>query len=183
LPACKPSVSPVAPLTTFSITKNPFEEIALDFADLLPPTARRNDFLLNITDRLTKVVVPVPCSQSTSKYDLAHTLFHVIFCRFGIPLVLISDRDPRIDNEFFSRLASFQGTSQRLTSAHRPQGNGQAEGTKQEIVTKLKMYCSSYPHDWDQKVFRLAYAYNTTVHTVLGETPFYCLHGYHPSSA
>ena len=90
---------------------------------------------------------------------------------------------PRIDNEFFRTLASYQGTSQRLTTAHRPQGKGQAEAINKELVTKLKIYCSSYPYDWDVKVHHLAYAYNTTVHSVTGETPFFCMHGYHPSSA
>jgi hypothetical protein len=114
----------------------------------------------------------------------------VIFCRYDIPFVPISDKYPtqeldypRIDNAFFRELASYQGTCHRIASAHPPKGNDQAEATHKEIFTKLKMHCSSCPHDWDQKVFHEAYAYNATVHTVLGETPFYCLHGYHPCSA
>jgi hypothetical protein len=47
----------------------------------------------------------------------------------------------------------------------------------------MKIYCHTYPGDWDLKVVHLAYAYNTTVHTALEETPFFCLHGYHPISA
>lgn len=98
-------------------------------------------------------------------------------------MVIVSDRDPRINNEFFRTLASYQGTSQRFTTAHRPQGNGQAEATNKEVVTKLRIYCTSYPYDWDLKVHHLAYAHNTTVHSVLAETPIFawvssklCLH-------
>ena len=82
-----------------------------------------------------------------------------------------------------SSFGRWRHTRVRLTTAHRPQGNGQAETINKELVTKLKIYCSSYPYDWDVKVHHLAYAYNTTVHSVTGETPFFCMHGYHPSSA
>jgi hypothetical protein len=99
--------------------------------------------------------------------------------------VIVSDRDTRIDNEFFSLLAAFQGTRQRLTTAHRPQGNGQAEALNKELITKLRAYCydPARTQDWDSTVAHLAYAYNTSVHTAHGFTPFYLLHGYNPSSA
>jgi hypothetical protein len=148
----KPSVYPVTPSTIFPIAKILLKKL-LSICRSSAPTARGSDFLLNITDWLTKAVFPAPCSRSISKHELGDTFLHVILCRYGIPLVLISE------------------------------GNGQAETTNEEIVSKLKMYCSVYPYHWDQKVFHLAYAYSTTVHTVVGESPFYCLHGYHPSSA
>jgi len=97
------------------------------FVGPLPPTARGHDFLLNVTDRLTKFAVSIPCSQKISKTQLAHALFEHIYCRFGIPQVIVSDRDTRIDNEFFRILSSLQGTTHRLTTAYRPRGNGQAE--------------------------------------------------------
>lgn len=114
----QPSASPVARLTTFQIPTNSFEEVALDFVGSLALTAGGNDFLLNITDRLTKVVVPIPCSQSIGNHELAHALFHHVNCRCGIPIVLLSERDPRIDNEFSRSLPLYQGTSQTLTTAH-----------------------------------------------------------------
>jgi hypothetical protein len=69
------------------------------------------------------------------------------------------------------------------TVPYRPQGNGQAKHTNFE-VTKLRMYCSDpqRAHDWDLTVGWCAWAYNNTVHTATGFTPFFLLHGYHLSS-
>jgi hypothetical protein len=177
---------PIAPLTTFPIPQQPFEEIVLDFVGPLPRSHRGNDFLLNVSCRLIKFAISIPCNQKITKTQLAETLFYEVFCRYGIPLVLVSDRDPRIDNLFFSQLAALQGTSRRLTTAHRPQGNGQAEAFNKQLINKLKAFChdSCRSQDWDITIAHLAYAYNTTVHSVHGFTPFYVLHGiYNPSSA
>jgi hypothetical protein len=180
----KPAALPVAPLTTFPIPKTPFEEIVLDFVGPLPLTERGNDFLLNTSCRLTKFAISIPCSQEISKIQLAEILFYEVFCRYGIPLVIVSDRDPRLDNPFFSQLAALQGTRQRLTTAHRPQGNGQAEALNKEFLNKLRAYCydPARSEDWDVTIPHMSYAYNTTVHSVTGLTPFFALHGYHPSS-
>jgi hypothetical protein len=132
---------PIAPLTTFPIPQQPFEEISLDFVGPLPRSPRGNAFLLNFSFTLTKFAISIPCNQKITKTQLAETLFCEVFCHYGIPFVLVSDRDPRIDNLFFSQLAALQGTSQHLTTAHRPQGNGPAEALNKELINKLKAFC------------------------------------------
>jgi hypothetical protein len=108
----KPAALPTAPLTTFPLPQKPFEEIVLDFVGPLPTTPSGHDFLLNISCRLTKFAISIPCSQKIGKHQLAELLFQEVFCRYGKPLVIVSDRDPRLDNSFFSQLASLQGTTQ-----------------------------------------------------------------------
>lgn len=180
----KPSTSPAAPQTTFPIPQHPFQEIALDFVGPLPATVSGFDFMLNVVDRLTKFATAIPCNQKISKTQLAEALFKHIYCRFGIPQVIVSDRDPRIDNEFFRILSQMQGTSHRLTTAYRPWGNGQAEAFNKEIINKLRAFCAdpSQSHAWDQVLPHVVYAYNNTPHSAHGFTPFYLLHGFHPSS-
>jgi hypothetical protein len=180
----KSAAQPPAPQTTFPFPSQPFEEIALDWVGPLPVTPLGNDFLLNVTHRLTKFVVCIPCTQSMTKTQFAHALHHDLFCVHGSPRVVISDRDPRIDNDFIRQLEILQGISHRFTVAYRPQGNGQAKAINKEIITKLPMYCSdpSRAQDWDSTVRSAARAYNNTIHTAHGYTLFFLTHGYHPSS-
>jgi hypothetical protein len=98
---------------------------------------------------------------------------------------MISDRDPRLNNPFFQKLAALHGTFQRLTTAHRPQGNGQAEALNKELITKLRAYCLDpcRVSAWHISISHLTHAYNTTVHRAHGFATFYLLHGYSPSSA
>ena len=180
----KPAPAPMAPQTTFPLPRHPFQEIALDWVGPLPSTARGNDFLLNVTDRLTKFAVAIPCRTTMTRLELADALFYNICLKFGFPQVIVSDRDRRIDNAFFRRLSDLQGTSHRLTTSYRPQGNGQAEGLNKELVNKLRVYCSdpTRASDWDRAVQVAAYAYNTSIHTAHHFTPFFLLHGFEPSS-
>jgi hypothetical protein len=134
----KSAAQPPAPQSTFSLPSQPFEEIARDWVGPLLVTPLGNDFLLNVTDRLTKFVVCIPCTQSMTKTQFAHALVH----DHGSPRVIISDRDPRIDNDFIRQLKTLQGISHRFTVAYPPQGNKQAEAINKEIITQLRMYCS-----------------------------------------
>jgi hypothetical protein len=182
LPAQQAPQAPAAP-TTFPLPKHPFERIALDWVGPLPESERGFNFLLNITDRLTKFAIAIPWQQTMTKEQLAEALYYV-FCAYGIPWAIISDRDRRIDNDFFKTLSSLRGTNHRLTVSHRPQGNGQAEDLNKELVTKMKMYATraSRAAKWDLDIKECVYAYNTAVHTAHGFTPFFLTHDYHPSS-
>jgi hypothetical protein len=116
--------------------------------------------------------------------QFAPALHHDLFCVHGSPRVIMSDRDPGIDNVFIRQLETLQGVSHRFTVAYRPQGNGQAEAINKEIIAKLRMYCSdpSRAQDWDSTVLSAAWAYYNTIHTAHGYTRFFLTHEYHPSS-
>jgi hypothetical protein len=106
--------------TTIPLPTQPFEEVALDWIGPLPLTPRGHDFCLNLTDRLTKFALAIPCQQTMDKHELAETLHYKLHCAHGIPRVIVSDRDQRIDNEFFRLLNQLQGTTHWLTTSHRP---------------------------------------------------------------
>ena len=78
--------------------------------------------------------------STLSKYleDSTQTLFEEVFCLYGIPLVIVSDRDPRLDNPFVSEIAALQGTSQRITTVYRPRSNEQAEALNKELIINLR---------------------------------------------
>jgi hypothetical protein len=119
-----------------------------------------------------------------TKKDLAHVLHYDAACVFGQPTVIILNRDPRIDNDFLLSMSALQGTSHRLTVSYRPRGNGQAEAYNKEIFTKLKMFCLDPTRrvDWDQSVQQCTFAYDTSVHTAHGLTPFFLVREFHPST-
>jgi hypothetical protein len=163
------------------LLKNP---AALDLCAHVTLTLRPNGRKINITDQLTKYVIAIPCCQSMTQVQLADALYYHVFCTHGVPQLIVSDRDRRIDNEFFKQLSARQGTSHRLTVSHRPQGNSQAKSLNKELITKLPMYASDFSRaaDWDLAVKECVYANNTSVHSAYSFNPFCLLHGYHPSS-
>jgi hypothetical protein len=105
----KPGAQPKVLQTTFRLPSQPFEEVALDWVGPLPTTQLGNDFLLNITDRLTKFVVCIPCKQSMNQLQFAHALHHDLFCVHGSPRDIVSNRDLRIDKAFIWQLETSKG--------------------------------------------------------------------------
>jgi hypothetical protein len=83
----KPATLPTAPLTTFPLPMKPFEEIVLDFVGPMPTTPRQHDFLLNISCRLTKYAIAIPCFQTIDKIQLAELLSLKSFAATEFPLL------------------------------------------------------------------------------------------------
>jgi hypothetical protein len=133
---------PTASSSTAPLPAQPFEGVALDWVGPLPTTQLGDEFLLDITDRVMKFIVCLPCKQSMDHMQPAHVLHHDLTCVHGSPRVIISDQEPCIDNDFIRQLEVLQGITHRFTVAYRPQSNGQAEAFNTVVVTKLRMYCS-----------------------------------------
>ncbi|KAJ9511736.1 hypothetical protein QJQ45_022600, partial [Haematococcus lacustris] len=63
--------------------------------NLLPKTAAGHDSILVIVDRLTKMVHLAPTVEKVNGEDVARLFYDNVFKLHGMPLEIISDRDPR----------------------------------------------------------------------------------------
>ena len=73
------------------------------------------------------------------------------------------------------------GTKLNFSSAHHPQTDGQSEIVNSTILDLLKCYINEVDQDnqWEKFLPLLEYAYNNTVHTSTGKSPFEIIEG-HP---
>ncbi|GMF38649.1 unnamed protein product [Phytophthora fragariaefolia] len=80
-------------------------------------------------------------------------------------------------------IAKASGSRTAQTIAESPQANGTAERMVQTTTRALKMYVQDLDQrDWDDYAERLTFAINTAQDRIGGETPFYLVHGWDPSS-
>ena len=63
------------------------------------------------------------------------------------------------------------------TSAYHPQGDGQVERHNRTIQDILASYVSQHKDDWDLWVDLAVYAYNTSIHTATGFSPYELVFG------
>nr|GFB88748.1 putative reverse transcriptase domain-containing protein [Tanacetum cinerariifolium] len=70
-----------------------WEKITMDFVSGLPRTPSGYDLIWVIVDRLTKFAHFLPMKKTDSIEKLAQLYLKKIFCRHGVPVSIISDRD------------------------------------------------------------------------------------------
>ena len=72
----------------------------MDFVIGLPKTLRKNDAVWVIVDRLTKSAHFLPIKWGTTLEQLARKYINEIIRLHGVPLSIVSDRDPRFTSRF-----------------------------------------------------------------------------------
>ena len=81
-----------------------WDQITMDFVVGLPLTRRKHDSIWVVVDRLTKSTHFLPMRINYSLDKLAELYMKEIVRLNGIPISIISDRDPRLTSRFWGKL-------------------------------------------------------------------------------
>ncbi|XP_042441327.1 uncharacterized protein LOC122026664 [Zingiber officinale] len=112
---------PAGLLQKIQISEWKWEHITMDFVVGLPRTRRTHDTIWVIVDRLTKSAHFLPIRRTESLDRLAELYCREIIRLHGVPLSIISDRDPRFTSRFWQSLQQAMGTELRFITAFHPQ--------------------------------------------------------------
>lgn len=159
-------------------------DIAMDFIlDL--PLSNGNNAIWVIVCRLTKRAHFIPIFMGDNESSARNCA--LIFCKefqrlHGIPESIISDRDSRFTSVFWQTLMERQGTNIMLSSAFRPNTDGQSERTHRFIQDYLRNYVYPCQSNWSELLFAAEYAYNARRHDSIRMSPFEADLGYIPKA-
>ncbi len=184
-PVCqktKPSSQkPIGLLNPLPVPGKKWEQVSLDLITQLPKSkGAGNDAIVVFVDCLTKMVRAVPAKTSVTAEGMAELFFEHVFRHFGLPKVLVSDRDPRFTSAFWKRLMELTGTRLNMSTARHPQTDGQTERANRTLEEMLRAYVSPYQDDWDQHLLAVEFAYNNSEQASTKHSPFYLMYGEHP---
>ncbi|GBG76683.1 hypothetical protein CBR_g22900 [Chara braunii] len=171
---------PYGLLQPLPIPEGHWLSISMDFiGPLRPPTPRGHDAILVVVDRFTKRARFVPCRYAISAREVADIVFDGVVRDHGLPLSIISDRDPRFTSRFWRRLHEVYDTQLRFSSSYHPQTDGQTEITNRTLGDILRKIVRD-DQQWDLHLAHAEIAYNHAVSPATGMSPYYCDLGYHP---
>ena len=174
-----PRHRPYGLLQPLSIPVVPWKSISLDFITDLPPS-KNFDAILTILDRLTKMAHFLPCTKAINSKETADMVMREVFRHHGILDDIISDRGPQFISQFWIHLLEVLKISCKLSSSYHPQTDGQNERTNQTLEQYLRCFVNYQYDDWVDFLHFTEFAYNNTVHSSTGYTPFFANTGYHP---
>ena len=90
----------------------------------------------------------------------------------GVPLFIISDRDPQLTSHFWKSFQNGFGTQVNLSTTFHPQTDGQAERTIQTLEDMLRSCMIDFNH-----LPLIEFAYNNSYHSSIQIAPFEALYG------
>ncbi|KAA3488290.1 reverse transcriptase [Gossypium australe] len=102
-----------------------WERIMMDFISGLPLTPTKKDLIWVMVDQLTKSAHFIPIRVDYSLQRLAKLYVAEVVRLHGVPVSIISDRDPRFSSRFWKALHQAMGTRLDFSTAFHPQTDGQ----------------------------------------------------------
>ncbi|XP_057478185.1 uncharacterized protein LOC130765707 [Actinidia eriantha] len=140
---------PAGLLQSLEIPEWKWEHITMDFVTALPRSQRQHDAVWVIVDRLTKSAHFLPIRMTDSVDVLGRLYVREIVKLHGIPVFIVSDRDPRFVSRFWQSLQAAMGTQLLLSTAFHPQTDGQSERTIQTLEDVLRACVMDF-RDWTE---------------------------------
>ncbi|GKC60168.1 hypothetical protein Tco_1087766 [Tanacetum coccineum] len=154
-----------------------WERITMDFITRLPRTSSGYDSIWVIVDRLTKSAHFIPINEKFKMEKLTRLYLKEIICRHGVPISIISDRDPRFASRFWRSLQKSLGTNLDMSTAYHPETDGQSERTIQTLEDMLRACVIDFGSGWDKHLPLAEFSYNNSYHASIKAAPFEALYG------
>nr|GEX52586.1 putative reverse transcriptase domain-containing protein [Tanacetum cinerariifolium] len=114
-----------------------WERITMDFITKLPRTPSGYDSIWVIVDGLTKYAHLIQTNEKFKMERLTQLYLKEIVCRHGVPVSIISDRDPHFASRFWTSLQKSLGTNLGMSNSYHLETEGQSERTIQTLKDML----------------------------------------------
>nr|GEZ84425.1 putative reverse transcriptase domain-containing protein [Tanacetum cinerariifolium] len=125
-----------------------WDNITMDFFIKLPKSSQGYDTIWVIVDRLTKSAIFTPIREVDPMDKLARIYLKEVVTRHGIPVLIISDHDPRFASNFWRSLQNALGTRQDMSTAYHLEIDGQSERIIQTLKDMLRACAIKFGKGW-----------------------------------
>ncbi|CAA7052542.1 unnamed protein product [Microthlaspi erraticum] len=135
-----------------------FDVWGIDFMGPFKPSSNGHNYILVAVDYVSKWIEAIPCPACDAKVVIK--LFRtIIFPRYGIPRVVISDGGSHFINKVFEKLMKSYGVKHKVATPYHPQTSGQVEVSNRQIKAILEKTVSFTRKDWSTRLDEALWAY------------------------
>lgn len=154
----------------------PMQIVATDIVGPFPKTDSGNVYVLVAADCFTRWVeaYAIPNQEAVT---VATKLVDEMFCRFSVPEQLHSDQGRQFESAVMQEVSRILQIRKSRTTPYHPQSDGLVERFNRTLLDMLATTVRKYPKEWETHLQKLCMAYNTSVHSSTGFTPFYLMFG------
>ncbi|GKB25148.1 reverse transcriptase domain-containing protein [Tanacetum coccineum] len=105
------------------------------------------------------------------------TFLKKLFCHFGMPKALISDRGTHFCSKILEKTKKRYGVSHHFSTLYQPQTSGQVENTNRALKRFLEKTVKDNPAICSRKLDDALWACRTAYKTPTGTTPYKLIYG------
>ena len=167
-------------LKPMPIPEGAWDSVGVDFVVSLPMTPRHKDAIMVVIGRLTKMAHFIPTRTDVTALEVADLFYKHVWCRHGLSLDIVSDRDPKFTSKVWKHLCEMWPMAKLMSTGFHPQTDGQTERMNRTLQQMLRNYVSPDQTDWDELLAPAEFAYNNAPSASTGFTPFFLNYGRHP---
>ena len=173
-----PNPTPRAPLKPM-MASGPFSQIASDILGPISPTSSQFRYILVFSDYFTCYAISVPLSTITAE-SVCRAFMKYIVWRFGVPEKWLTDRGANFCSVLIKNISLALGTCKVETVPFHPACDGKVERFNKTCIALLSKQCYECQEAWSDYVEPVTFAFNTSVHETIRNTPFHALHCFDP---
>ena len=137
----------------------------MDFVTHFPRTPQRHDAVWVIVDQLTKSAHFLAVRMTFTLKRFCRLYIREIVRLHGVPVSIVSDRDPRFMAHFWKSFQKAMGTRLTMSIAFHPQTDGQSERTIQVLEDMLRACVLDHKGSWEEYFPLVEFAYNNSYQT------------------
>ena len=164
-----------APMGTVTASY-PMQIIATDLVGPLPESDTGNRYILVVADYFTRYMeaFPLPNQEATT---VARTLVDEVFMRFSTPEQLHSDQGRQFEGQLITEVCKLLNINKTRTTPYHPQCDGLVERLNRTLLNMLATCAKDHPFEWEDYIRKVCMAYNSSIQSSTGYTPFYLMFG------
>ena len=159
--------------------RKPWDVVGIDVFGPLPVTSKGNRNVLTIVDAFTRFTVILAMKTVTAK-DVCEAL-KAVFCTFGFPRVIHSDRGSQFTSELFGHVCERLNVKHTKTPPWHPQGNGHTERFHRFLKARLRIHLHQAGKEWDAWLGPIMLSHNQGVLSTTRFSPFQLTFGRSPN--
>ena len=132
----------------------------MDFVTHLPWTSWKHDAVWVIVDRLTKSAHFLVMRMTFTLEEFSKLYIQEIVLLHGVPVSIVSDRDPRFTVEFWKSFQRAMGTQLRMSTAFHSQTDDRSERTIQVLEDMQRACVLDLKGSWEEHLPLVEFTYN-----------------------
>ena len=159
----------------------PFHTLTIDFILALPKSRKGYDCMLSVTDKYPRRITLIPGKSTFTAAEWATRLLRRLRkIDWGLPKVIISDRDRKFLKELWTALFEQLGVKLLYSTAYHPQTDGSSERTNQTVEIALRFWMSTLnnPEEWPVTIPAIQSTYNNSISATTKHTPNEVAYGF-----